>query len=238
MKTAFSCFLLLTVILSLTAVGHADCSSVTLNSFTVSPSVISGDQSQFTVGTVSACLPSGITTLDLYAAPSLFSVTQMFCNGASAYQYTCVFNGVGPGNVTVSFEMNGYNYGTTENDGYITVSLGSPGTQGTANVTVTPVGNPYEPPSQDPDGPCPTGNCSGAGQPINVTNGNTYIPQQDYFMPGIGRWLHVNPHLEQPVAQHESSRRGWYFRGQLAQQLRRTHPGFGRELLQVLEGER
>src|ERR1700730_4170915 len=65
--------------------AHA-CDSVTLNSFTVSPTVISGDQSQFTVGTVSACLPSGITTLDLFAAPSLFTSTKMFCNGASAYR--------------------------------------------------------------------------------------------------------------------------------------------------------
>jgi hypothetical protein len=140
----------------------------------------------------------------------------MYCDGASAYQYTCVFNGVGPGNVTVTFGMNGYNYGTTDDNGYITVSLGSQGTQGTANVTVTAVGSPYELPSQDPDAPCPTGNCSGAGQPINVTNGNTYIPQQDYFMPGIGGgftltrtwnslWPNMNPPEEvtcPPVSAH------------------------------------
>ena len=203
MKPLSACVLLV-LFGCFTQAAHA-CDSVTLNSFTVSPSVISGDQSQFTVGTVSACLPSGITTLGLYFAPSLFTSTKAICNGAYYYQYTCNFYGVGPGNVTVSFEMNGYNYGTTENDGYITVSLGSPGTQGTANVTVTPVGSPYEPPSQDPDGPCPTGNCSGAGQPINVTNGNTYIPQQDYFMPGIGggftltrTWNSLWPNMNPP----------------------------------------
>jgi RHS repeat-associated protein len=56
------------------------------------------------------------------------------------------------------------------------------GASGTGNITVTPAYDPYL--------PCP---CDGqeaqAGSPINLTNGNVWITQQDYSLPGLSGGL-------------------------------------------------
>jgi hypothetical protein len=47
-------------------------------------------------------------------------------------------------------------------------------------------------PSNDRAGPCPTGNCEGnVGHPINLTNGNVWMQQRDYSLPGLGGGLEV-----------------------------------------------
>jgi hypothetical protein len=47
-------------------------------------------------------------------------------------------------------------------------------------------------PSNDRAGPCPDGNCEGnVGHPINLTNGNVWVAQRDYSLPGLGGGLEV-----------------------------------------------
>jgi len=131
----------------------------------------------------------------------------------------CNYLDVGSGNVQVSFATNGINQTGSTQNGTISINAYNGPPIFTEPLTVTSIGNPYEPPSSDPEGsgPCGGGGGSGggggggggcggaggsgagspgpgsasasAGSPINVLNGNTWIPQQDYFMPGIGGGL-------------------------------------------------
>jgi RHS repeat-associated protein len=202
MKRAVFCLLFLSVYLSFTATSHAQCMVPTVTSFSLSPGTISGDGSQFAVATVGACLPSGTTNLSLYINPSGFSGSETICYGGGLVSNGCNYIGVGSGNVQVSFAVNGINQtGSTEN-GSISIDAYNGPPIFTEPLSVTSVANPYEPPSSDPEGSGPCGGgggsgggsgggggCGSAGSPINVTNGNTWIPQQDYFMPGIGGGL-------------------------------------------------
>jgi len=183
MRPAFFCFLSLIVSVALTGFSHAQCTSETVNSFSLSPTTISGDESDLATATIQGCIPQNDHQLVVYISEQQISVTKTYCYGGVGFEGTCGFPG-SPGNVTFSFAVAGHG-GTTDMSGTVSVSAYGQ-TPLTQPLTVTAIANPYELPPQDPDGPCPTGNCSGAGQPINVTNGNTYIPQQDYFMPGIG----------------------------------------------------
>jgi RHS repeat-associated protein len=193
-----------------TCLAHAQCTSPTLTSFSITPNVISGDQSQFATGTIQACLPSGNQNLSVAISATQVSATQTICNGGVVEEGGCNYYGVGSGNVTVSFQINAYNYSGQTGTGTITVSLYSPNTEGSAQLTVTSAGSPYEPPSQDPDGPCPDCGNANAGNPINVTNGDTWIPQQDYSIPGLGGglkltrtwnslWANMNPPEESGI---------------------------------------
>jgi RHS repeat-associated protein len=200
MKRAVLCLLFLSIYLSLTATSHAQCSVPTVTSFSISPGTILGDGSEFAIATVGACLPSGTTNLSLYIDPSGFSASQTVCYGGGLVSNGCNYLGVGSGNVQVSFATNGINQtGSTEN-GSISINAYNGPPIFTEPLTVTSVANPYEPPSSDPEGSGPCGGggggsgggggrCGSAGSPINVLNGNTWIPQQDYFMPGIGGGL-------------------------------------------------
>jgi hypothetical protein len=191
MKTVGLFFLSLFLIVSFTATGHA-CTVPVVTSFSLSPGSIAGDQSQLAIGIVQACLPAGSPNLNLYVALSAsLNASQFYCFGGDPVEGGgCNYIGIGPGNVTVAFATNGYNYGGTDEIGSILVNASNGPPSPTQPLTITSASNPYEPPSQDPDGPCPTGHCNEtAGHPINVTNGNTWIPQQDYFMPGIGGGL-------------------------------------------------
>src|SRR5207245_2636239 len=127
------------------------------------PGSISGDESEFATGTVQACIPDGNNGLAVAIVPSGFSASKTICYGGVLVSGGCNYYGIGPGPVTVMFATNGYNYGTTDQSGTITITLNAPNTQGVQSLTVTAIGSPYEPPSQDPDGPCPTGNCNSAG---------------------------------------------------------------------------
>jgi hypothetical protein len=66
----------------------------------------------------------------------------------------------------------------------VTAATGTaPADTATANVVVTP------PPENNL--PCPQ--CPAmAGQPINLTNGNVWITQQDYSLPGLGGGLSIS----------------------------------------------
>jgi RHS repeat-associated protein len=202
---SFLAFALLLSCLFFISTGSAEaCDTPTVNSFSLAPSAILGDQSEFATGMVQACLPEGTTTLSLWVGGSGYTATKINCGGGEASGYTCNYPGVGPGTVAVTFSTNGYNYTNTDQVGSITVGfIGDPNSL-TQAITVHGVGttNPYETPDQDPDAPCPT--CGNAGNPINVLNGNTFIPQRDYFIPGAGGgltltrtwnslWANMNP---------------------------------------------
>jgi hypothetical protein len=122
------------------------CSSPVLNGFSITPNVIAGDQSQFAIGTVQACVPSGLANLSVNISTVQVSTTKTVCNGGEAVVGGCNYYGVGSGNVTVAFQINAYNYSGQITSGNVTVSLNSPNTDGSAPLTVTSAATPYEPP--------------------------------------------------------------------------------------------
>jgi len=187
MKRTFLGFSLLFLFVSLSGVSHAQCTNETVNSFSLAPTTIAGDETDLATATITGCIPPNDSHLVVYISEQQISATKTYCYGGELFGGACNFPG-SPGNVSVSFAVNGTNTSLNPESGTVSVSAYGQ-TPLTQPLTVNPIGSPYEPPSSDPDGPCPTGNCSGAGQPINVTNGNTWIPQQDYFMPGIGGGL-------------------------------------------------
>ena len=42
--------------------------------------------------------------------------------------------------------------------------------------------------------------CPSKGEPVNVTNGNVWLEQRDYFLPGPGESLELNRFIQQPDA--------------------------------------
>lgn len=202
MKRVFSCALFVSLVFTFAGSAHGQCSTPTINSFSISPNVIRGDESELATATVSACLPPGATNLNLSIQPSYFNATEFICSGGSKVSGGCNYYGVGPGNVTVTFQTNGANYTTNDVQGQILVTPSSP-SSATVSLTVTGVG------ANGPgtDGPCPI---CGAGSPINLTNGDTWITQRDYSLPGLGGgltltrtwnsyWLNVNPAEESGI---------------------------------------
>jgi hypothetical protein len=81
----------------------------------------------------------------------------------------------------------GYN-GTTSPESIPITARGaySQDTGSTSTLTLEPLpSTTQEPPYQNPDTRCPTCEAQ-AGHPINLANGNTWITEQDYSIPGLG----------------------------------------------------
>jgi len=168
-------------------------------SISISPNVIAGDGSQLAVATVQGCVPDGannglVTQLQAHN----LSGTVTICDGGSLNGSGCTWPNVGTGDVTVTFEFNGINYSQDDEDAsYDADAYGYP-PMVSAPFVVQAAGADPDP---GPDGPC----SSCAGNPINVTNGDTWITQHDYSNPGLAgglsltrTWNSLWPRLNPP----------------------------------------
>jgi RHS repeat-associated protein len=181
-KFAIHAVLLCATFLIFTATGNAQC-GVTygcVTSFSISPSEIVGDLAHGAVATIMAMGPG---TSDWFVYLNSGSLPKFVCNNG-----TPDFAGPYPAchvtRPTATITFYGYNGGGAPTTVPIHVQGDPDNDHGiTQYLTIDAIPDPSEPPPQDPDGPCP--DCGDAGNPINVTNGNTWIPQQDYFMPGV-----------------------------------------------------
>ena len=134
------------------------------------------------------------------------------CNTLGADMYDVVWGArtpdghlVGTGDVWIGFG---------EPSGHVTVTTSGYGV--TVATRIAFIVEPYTPayiediPSGQPAEPganlgvCPSGNTCSVAHPINITNGNVWIPQRDYSIPGLGgglelsrvwnsRWMYAAP---------------------------------------------
>lgn len=141
------------------------------------PSSVIGGQ-QFG-GQISFVAPGSATnpplSASIMASPSLVSGTCTVQSGQTGG--SCQLNSVGVTTATTVALTPFYN-----------PQNGPTVTGNSVNVVLTP-----PPPPQEPSFPCPTGQCEGqAGAPINLTNGNTWVTQHDYSLPGLGGGLSLD----------------------------------------------
>lgn len=193
----FSLLVVLAVIPTAHACQYPNDACVT--SFTITPNVIVGDQFQEAVAIGTIHIPSNangtLIALELQIPTSLY-ITKAYCGGGTygvtpdlGYTLSCGSRNL-TGDVTIPITLVGYNYGTTIQTGTIYAEVEYfPEPRPTATLEVDPVTVSGETPDQDPDGPCP--GCGYGGAPINFTNGNTWITQQDYAIPGLGGGLNI-----------------------------------------------
>jgi hypothetical protein len=188
MKTSAKTLVLFSVLLFLANFARAgQCpepdnpNAVCVKSFTISPGAITGDGVETGTGYVTAYLPNGVTQWNLLLNP--MALNPQGCPGFLDVGYVCYVTGATP---TVSFT--GISNQPTPFLGQMNVSAQYNNDSGvTASITVNPVPPPITP-AQSPDGRCPAGGAAGAN-PINFANGDTWITQQDYSIPGLGGGL-------------------------------------------------
>jgi len=200
----FACTLFLSLVLTPNAFAgpcqNPDDSCIT--SFSISPSAILGDQFHEAIATVSMHVAPNFYGLMELLIPETTGVQHATCLsgwltivGELGYTVGCSNRGISGGSggteTTVLIALVGYNYTSTVAQGTITAQamyfLGEP--TKTATIEVDPVTTFTETPDQDPDLPC--ADCGYGGAPINFTNGNTWITQQDYSIPGLGGGLNL-----------------------------------------------
>jgi hypothetical protein len=201
----------LAAILLLAAIANAQCQPNTscVTSFSISPGSIPGDGAQVETAYVGVHLNPQSHIVNLQVSTSNTGASWFSCDEGLRLQNGCQYPNLS-GDVTVTFSFNGVNYGTTELDGSVLVYVmynNDPGL--TADTVVTPI-PPTPGPDRDPDGSCSTcgpGGAGSGGHPINFANGNTWITQTDYSIPGLGgglaltrTWNSLWP-LKQPVEQ-------------------------------------
>ena len=187
MKTLLWCTAALSAVLWFSISARADCPHTTIcvTSFTLSPNEIPGDDARVSIGTVTVSLPPGTTQ---WVAGFGGTVPHHECvNGTYNYTGGGSCNVSGPTAIVRFHHYNGSGQVASlpikaQGDAYLDPGI-------TLNLLVDPFPNPTEPPPNEPDLPCP--NCGQAGAPINVANGNTWITQQDYSIPGLGGGLRL-----------------------------------------------
>jgi RHS repeat-associated protein len=161
--------------------GNVSC----VTGLSISPSSIRGDQSEFATATVQVYLAQVPQNFAIQVVDTDAGGPQFRCgSGGQINGNGCTYPVMGPGMVSVTFSFNGYNYGTTDLNGNVRAYyVGNiPADRGqTANVTTLHVNGPQSP-TNEPDSCTPTP----VGHPINAANGNTWITQQDYAIPGLG----------------------------------------------------
>jgi hypothetical protein len=194
MKTAARIFLLLLVVSIFASLARADCPggpNVTcITSFTISPGAIPGDNTTTAQGQATAHIATGYNSweLEIRQPSGLGWVCHQPAvhlnpnSGGAGFAGGCAVTGT-----SVSFELFGLNGGSSP----VTVDItGAAAYNNDPGIDTSLTLNPRPgalPPDQDPDGPCPT--CGYGGAPINFGNGDTWISQQDYSIPGLGGGL-------------------------------------------------
>ena len=192
-------------VLSLNPAANAQCQYSTdacVTSFSISPSAILGDQSHEAIATAHVHIPPNangtLIAVELQIPSSLYTGPIECLSGTSliagepGYLMACGSYGLS-GDVTIQIAITGHNYsppsiqtGTVYAEVY-----GYPEPRPSASLEFDPVSTFTQTPAQDPDTRCPPGNCGSAGAPINVMNGNTWITQTDYSIPGLGGGMEI-----------------------------------------------
>jgi hypothetical protein len=157
----FCAFLVLVAVLFAHSSAYAQCAGGStascVTSASLAPSSIPGDGSGLANVTVQAHL-AGTTPMTFYLQISevSFGSTETFCP-ASKFNFVtgsgCIYPNIGPGDVTLTFSVNGSNPGTTTQNGTIELQNWS-GSDPAVDVSiqVTPIASPWETPDQEPDG--------------------------------------------------------------------------------------
>ena len=166
---------------------------MTVTSFTIAPSQILGDGHEVAIGTatinnqspyvgpVPVCLTGGFTH-PVCVPPAIPPVGSFAC-GCTAP--------TGTNYVQFAFS-NSVSVTTTITDTaaipfpYNPSTCPDPGQNASLTFLVPQDLSDLPPPI---DGPCPDGGC--AGHPINLTNGDLWITQQDYALPGLGGGINL-----------------------------------------------
>lgn len=137
---------------------------------TLSKNSIIGNSQDTVTGTVSlaAAVPNGLGIGLTQSAPGGLNLPA----GASIP--------AGQSSVTFSFTA-----GSPASAVSVTVTADTGTLTASASLTIYP--------NTDPSLPCPPGNCEAqAAQPINLTNGNVWVTQHDYSLPGLGGGLSLD----------------------------------------------
>ena len=190
MKCALRILAIAFVFCFFSTVASADCTNFCLTSLDLSKTTIYGDKSDYSTATVHlySVYPSTGGTIGLQIQLG-FNSANLICLGGVGYGLGCSYP-YQQGDNVFEFEFNGINASGAPQNGTVKVTYDVALTVG---ITVNPVVSHQESPPNDPGagGPCDcsvNGAPSGA-QPINFANGNTWITQQDYFMPGVAGGL-------------------------------------------------
>jgi Domain of unknown function (DUF6531) len=161
-----------------------------------SASTVLGDGSQIISASATLRIPAGYSGGAAFFSLSANNGSSIeYCSIGVAdygpYGFDCAVQVTGPANLLVTFYFNANNSGSTNGSGF--VQVGVPGSAySTFPITILGTGNsnPTEPPPSDPDASCTTGcNSASGSKPINFLNGDTWIPQTDYALPGLGGGL-------------------------------------------------
>jgi len=170
--------------------SFADCpeNAVCVTSFTISPGEIEGDQTEVATGTVTVRLPPGTTGWNFFIGPAN-GPEFVNCIPPAKFAGTraCLVEGA---STSASVLLKGIN--STPNVLVGSVKAWADPDHDTGiitNLLVDPIAGAVPPPLQS-DTTCP--DCGFGAQPINFTTGNTYIPQQDYSIPGLAGGLSLN----------------------------------------------
>ena len=119
------------------------------------------------------------------------TLDKFYCDGGGiVIAGGCRWLGYGAGDYTVTVSYTGRNYTSSSQGAQITFNISGYEQYETpypVNFNVTPAPAPSQTPDQNPDASCPGPGCGGA--PINFANGDTWIPQTDYSIPGLGGGL-------------------------------------------------
>jgi YD repeat-containing protein len=170
-----------------------------VTSFTLAPSEIHGDNLDPAIATITATIHSGHTghILELIL-PGNMSIGYV-CAGTTKLgpnsQGTGYAGGCSDpnatGSITYTVLFSGYNATGTPLTGQITADTAY-SVNADSGITDSITVDPIQTPGPSVDMNCCDGNksCGGcAGHPINVTNGNTFINQRDYSIPGLAGGL-------------------------------------------------
>ncbi len=189
--------------LAIAVSAHAQCSTPPcVSSFTIAPNVIQGDNVSVATGTVTMNLGSSsgqLNNVDIYGPISYQCMPPASYDGGTSCSPSGCLLPKGVNSLQVKF----WGYNTTQNPVTAHISAGSCTINSVqADLTLNPV-PPLNPLGPDTSDPCPVCNEGGgngdggappdgidptlattSGMPINLANGNTYIQQQDYSLPG------------------------------------------------------
>ena len=136
------------------------------------------------VGNSGRTLTATITVAPAVTGSFAFQSVGVSISGVSSWFTSQLIDGAAPvwcgsSTTTVQFQVGGVSHLTTG-----TFRATANGGTVVANFDVIPTDQPVDPSKLGPPA-C----IDGCGHPINITNGNVYIPQRDYSVPGLGGGL-------------------------------------------------
>lgn len=174
--------LLLLTLLSLSTFATCqDPNASWVQSFTISPSSIPADGVADAIGSITIHRGAAITGPIVVSVSTTISFDCL--PPATPGNHACtVPAGSSDLEIRLYFPSSSTNTNTIDNLALVS-GQSDPGVH--APLTLAGISNDTEPnPTTETDGPCPT--CGKAGQPINLTNGDTWITSTDYSLPGLG----------------------------------------------------